>query len=276
MEKNSPFICLTESHLKHEILEAEIHIKGMSIYRSDRSQRSGGGVVSYVRTDLAVSSDLKHSNSYCEALGLHIPQLKLALLTMYRPPKCPQFKFKESLKEVRDWLDSIEKEGKPTPTIFLSGDFNLGFLENWEAEQIEEIKGAVDTRKKEGKVVAAERAQAIMLVNFVEEHFLQQQIRESTRNEAILDLLFTSNKSLVLKCTQINNVNLTDHKTCIAQLSYDMNPQEKQEKKNFKTTKIPDYDTAGADEEDWIRAGKLLDMVKWEEVLADKKETESC
>ena len=114
-----------------------------------------------------------------------------------------------------------------------------------------------------------------MLVHFVEDHFLTQQIREGTRKEAILDLLFTSNENLVLKCTQINHVNLTDHKTCVAQLSYHMNPQGKQENKNFKTTKIPDYDTAGTDEEDWLRAGKLFGMVKWKEVLADKSETDA-
>ena len=113
-----------------------------------------------------------------------------------------------------------------------------------------------------------------MLVNFVEKHFLQQQIKEGTRKEAILDLIFTSDESLVLQCTQINNVKLTDHKTCVAQLSYQSNPEKKEEKKNFKTTKIPEYDTAGADEEDWLRASKLLDMVSWKEVLANKSENE--
>ena len=155
----------------------------MSAFRSDRTQRTGGGVVTYLRTEFAVSSELKHSNSYCESLGLHIPQLDLALVTMYRPPKCPGFKLKESLEEVRDWLASLEREGKPTPAIFLSGDFNLGFLEDWESEKFDEIKWAVDNRNKEGKTVAADRSQALMLVQFVEDHFLQQQIREGTRRE---------------------------------------------------------------------------------------------
>ena len=86
-------------------------------------------MISYIRSDLAVSSKLKHTNSFCKTLGLHIPELELALITLYRPPKCPQFKFKESLEEVQDWLCSLEKEGKAAPTVLLSGDFNLALLE---------------------------------------------------------------------------------------------------------------------------------------------------
>ena len=57
-EKGSPFICLTESHLTPQVLDAEIQMSGMTIYRTDRSQREGGGVISYIRSDLAVSSEL--------------------------------------------------------------------------------------------------------------------------------------------------------------------------------------------------------------------------
>ena len=118
-------------------------MRGMTIYRTDRGQREGGGVISYVRSNLAVSSELKHTNSFCDTLGLHIPEHNLALITMYRPPKCPQFRFKESLEEVQDWLSSLEKEGKPAPTVLLSGDFNLGLLDTWNPEHIESIKGAI-------------------------------------------------------------------------------------------------------------------------------------
>ena len=69
-ENNSPFICLTDSHLKPQVVDAEIQMKGMTIYRTDRKQREGGGVISYVRQDLAVNSVLQHSNSFCDILGL--------------------------------------------------------------------------------------------------------------------------------------------------------------------------------------------------------------
>ena len=79
-----------------------------------------------------------------------------------------------------------------------------------------------------------------------------------------------------MQCTQVTNAKLSDHKACLAQLTYHINPQEKQEKKNFIPTRIPNYDTGGADYEDWIRASKLLDMVKWQEILEDKSEDDAA
>ena len=74
----------------------------------------------------------------------------------------------------------------------------LGILESWEAERLEQIKGAVENITKEGTAIACDRLKALMIVNFVENHFLQQQIRESTIKEDILDLIFTSDESLFL------------------------------------------------------------------------------
>ena len=63
---NSPFICLTETHLKPNVINAEIQMKQMTCYRTDRITREGGGVISYVREDLAVNSELNHSNAFCD------------------------------------------------------------------------------------------------------------------------------------------------------------------------------------------------------------------
>ena len=63
-EHNSPLICLTESHLHAGVLDAEISIKGMMVYRSDRQEREKGGVITYLREDLAEVSELKYSNTY--------------------------------------------------------------------------------------------------------------------------------------------------------------------------------------------------------------------
>ena len=103
---------------------------------------------------------------------------------------------------------------------------------------------------------------------------MQQFVDEATRKDKILDLLFSNNSNLILQCTQIQHSKLSDHNTNVARLSYNMKPQKIQEKLNFATTVIPDYDTAGADDEDWFRASKLLDMVNWTKELEDKSETE--
>ena len=113
-----------------------MQIEGKEIYRTDRTHRRGGGVITYLRDDFAMKSKLKPSNSFCDTLGIHIPEIKLALVTIYRPPKCPQFRMKECLETVRDWASSLETEGQPTATILISTDINLGFLENMNEENL--------------------------------------------------------------------------------------------------------------------------------------------
>ena len=254
------------------ILDAEIKIEGKNIYRTDRTQRQGGGVITYLKDDLAVKSELKHSNSFCDTLGLHIPEIKLALVTIYRPPRCPQFKFKECLEMVKDWASSLETEGQPTPTILISGDFNLGFLENWDSEKLEATKEAIQKRTNNGKAVADYKIQARMLIEFVEEHFLIQHISENTRKQSILDLVFSNDENLILRCSQLQHAKLSDHNTQVAILSYDLKPQEVQEKINFATTVVPNVDTEGADKEDWIRANALLDSVDWKAEFEEKNQ----
>ena len=107
-ESNSPFICLTETHLNPEILDAEIQIDGYNLFRSDRLNRSHGGVCIYVRKDLAVKSELKDSNSFCDSLILHIPQLNLVITNMYRPPNGPEALFIQSLDHAASFLRCLE------------------------------------------------------------------------------------------------------------------------------------------------------------------------
>lgn len=52
-EVDPMFIALTETHLRGEVKEAEISITNYSPYRVDRETRSHGGVITYIRNDLA-------------------------------------------------------------------------------------------------------------------------------------------------------------------------------------------------------------------------------
>ena len=41
-DSNAPFICITESHLHEDILDAELQIKNYTLFRSDRKGRTHG------------------------------------------------------------------------------------------------------------------------------------------------------------------------------------------------------------------------------------------
>ena len=60
-------ICLQETWLTEEILEAETHIKGYVNYRQYRGgERKGGGTSTYISSTLSVTKHDSHSNGVCD------------------------------------------------------------------------------------------------------------------------------------------------------------------------------------------------------------------
>ena len=120
----------TESHLTNEELDSEVYIKNWNSYRSDRIGREKGGVITYLKENITVSDLFDFSNSYCDSLALFLPKENLAIVTVYRPPQCPTSKFTECLCELDKWITNLNNKEIP-PKLILNGDFNLGFLEDW-------------------------------------------------------------------------------------------------------------------------------------------------
>ena len=65
---NSVIISLTESHLSDRILDSEVQLDGWTHIRSDGTNRSGGGVITYVKDHLITSIERKFSDSMTEIL----------------------------------------------------------------------------------------------------------------------------------------------------------------------------------------------------------------
>ena len=122
---NAPFILLTETHLNPQILDAEIHLKNYTLYRSDRVGRSHGGVCTYVRNDLAAELIMKDSNSYCDSLVLKVHQLNLILINVYRPPGCKSELFIQTIQMLKEFLKNVEEYSQSIPNILIFGDFNF-------------------------------------------------------------------------------------------------------------------------------------------------------
>merc|ERR1711867_277228 len=62
-EENIKILCIQETWMKDEILDAEIHIDEFRTYRQDRGgTRKGGGVVTYVDTGLTVTQEESFTN----------------------------------------------------------------------------------------------------------------------------------------------------------------------------------------------------------------------
>ena len=71
-DNGSYIISMTESHLSDYITDQEIAINGWSSHRSDRTGRTGGGVITYCRENLIISDENIFSDSMSESLCLYI------------------------------------------------------------------------------------------------------------------------------------------------------------------------------------------------------------
>ena len=276
-ETNAPFICITESHLNPEILDAEISIPGYDVFRSDRVGRSHGGVVSYVRKDFVVKSKLKDSNSFCDSLILHIPQLNLVLANIYRPPNCPEEMFSQTLEFSSSFFRNLEEYHQNASTYMVVGDFNFPFLRFSESENC--INNLKCQKCSTGKVCShssSEKRQAQRLLDFSNEFFMEQYIKKPTRNKNILDLCFTNDQFLIHNYQVIVNSQLSDHFTICINLNYEkVKKKEIKKKSNQYRTTVPEYDLMAGDEEDWLRMDMIFRNVNWESLLENLSPTEA-
>ena len=234
--------------------------------------------MTYVRKDLVVKTEVKESNSYCDSLLLHIPQLNLVLVNIYRPPSCPENLFKETMDHVSDFFRNLESQENCANTYLVLGDFNFPFLKFSDSEcSTESIRSCVNCSDLSScSHTSSVKKQAKMLLDFANEFFLDQYIKKPTRNKNILDLCFTNDHFLIHNYQVIVNSQLSDHFTICLNLNYEkLKKPEKKVKSNMYQTTIPEYDLKAGDEEDWLRLNLLLNKINWETIFQNLS-TEEC
>ena len=122
-ERNgADIITLSETWLNIDIDDNEIELPGYSITRRDRSERTGGGVMIYIRENLVFNerNDLHNSN---EAIWIQVNRIRckpLIIGCVYRPPNQQVDKFlgdfNNSLAGIESHFDKI-----------ILGDFNIDY-----------------------------------------------------------------------------------------------------------------------------------------------------
>ena len=241
-ESNAPFIVLTETHLKPEILDAEVKIEGWSLYRTDRGPlKSHGGVAIYLRNDLIGQLVASHSNNQCESLVVKVKTLNMLLMCVYRPPDATVENFCESIEICQRAIDDVTEKDPKVKDVLILGDFNLPCI-SWPSGKIYQREIA----QKSG-----EKRQAESLVKFVEKNFLENYITTATRGKNTLDLAFTNNHLLIGGYETIVNKKLSDHYLLTISLNFSYNSKTKVPKiKNPYTTKVYEYNLAEAIESD--------------------------
>ena len=263
-------ISLTESHLNDNIQDHEIHMEGWNSIRSDRINRSGGGVITYIKDFMTTSNELLYSDSITESVGVYIHDINMALITIYRPPGCKNDSFLKCIDKIDKWLYDITKD-KEKVKIFMTGDFNLGFLKDWNHDVINKIYEETSMRSSEDKIVSDDKHQAVNLIEFCEKWCLVQKVNENTRSNRILDLVFTNSDDLIDDINHIKNEKMSDHDSLVITMSgiNDINDKKIEDKKNFCTTKIPEYNTDVFNGDIFVKISDELSSKCWNDITPE-------
>ena len=182
--QNTIILALTETHLRKEILEAEINIAGYGIFRADRCEdRPKGGVAIYIRDDIIAHSSvlLSGSTGTIEYLMIHIKTWNLVVINVYRSPPAVASDFLPVIADLKAQVLGM----RPEPSILMVGDFNMPHT-NWESG---EISGG-------GR---EEREQASCMLDLASDLMLTQTVDIPTRGRNTLDLVFTNDDDLIMK-----------------------------------------------------------------------------
>ena len=205
-------VCGTESWLNSNIGDSEVFpTKLYKAYRKDRNQGSGGGVFILVRNDI-VSTEIK-INSNCELclVELKFQNIKNQIIGCFYMPH-------RDINVINNLRNTIEPFKNKNLTI--CGDFNCPSID-WE-------NGLVPTCVQD-KTIQEE------LLLLTQDLNLSQVHTESTRLDNILDLILTSNPSLVISSMSAPGV--SDHDLVITDFNIKVEYQTKVKRTGYNFNK---------------------------------------
>ena len=144
-------------------LEEEFHLPGFTLFHQDRAGQAGGGVMLYVKRRLTPVSLPIATPFEIVGADVHGSRTAIRFVVCYRPPRHPL----DADLALYETLSGLLR-GKAS---VLAGDFNCPGVD-WNR----------DLAFGEG----------LRLVDFKLDNFLYQMVREPTRGENVLDLIFST------------------------------------------------------------------------------------
>ncbi len=123
LESNLDFLCLSETWLHDNSSTAALIVPGYVIFRRDRTDAKGSGVMIYVRDTIHCKEIQWQNPNNLECVGLNVillPQMSYILIVIYRPPSS-NISFYDKFKKLLCQCDFRKY-------IIVMGDLNI----NWE------------------------------------------------------------------------------------------------------------------------------------------------
>ena len=164
-------IGITESWANNDITDADLGLEGYVMFRKDKMERRGGGVLLYIKETIPVyevqlqeEADCKEA-LWCSLVTVHTP---VTIGVVYR---CPNISIQNNDK-IHNAIREVSKGD-----CIIMGDFNHGNIK-WDSQQ----STGVEDQK---------------LLCLVQDNFLTQHVLEPTRAARVIDIVLSSQKEFV-------------------------------------------------------------------------------
>ena len=233
--KNIDVICITESHLNEDILDAEITIDGYSIFRQDRNFKTdaskhdishGGGSIIYIKSNIKTSV-VANFNNVPDSLAVTIETEigNLCIACIYRSMSLnvlQNAKLISSLKTICNVNNDFE-------TVIL-GDFNLPDV-SWETGCVN--NGLIGNNKS---FMNQERFMDVFNDAGLSWYFTKETTRrrlvKGALQESLLDQVLYTNDALINSCKSLSPIGKSDHVSVLVELGVSLNTINNDEKIN--------------------------------------------
>ena len=183
-------VCLTETKLNSKIKNETLNLPDYNIWRKDRQNKSGGGVMMLTRKDLLIKEMQFNTFENVELLSVEVGTKEgaVTVAALYMPPKTRAWNDNEyselvsnTVRSIRSMLQIVEDKSKD---VVLVGDFNSS--NDW---MNLEVRGTEHQWNWE-------------LMELAQDFLLTQHIRSCTRargrdQPSLLDLLFTRQENQI-------------------------------------------------------------------------------
>ena len=186
-------VCVCETWLHEGVLDNEI-LQNYTIYRNDRLNNRGGGVLVAIKSDLRSIRRNHLEGTNCEQVMVEVFPLgrpKLFIGVFYRPPNDNI----DSLLELRSSLDKLDESCR----LILVGDFNLPKID-WSHDY--PTPASNNNQNEE------------LFCEIIADNFLSDLVTGPTHIQGNkLDCLLCNHASMIsnVTCTQPHNIFPTDH-----------------------------------------------------------------
>ena len=229
-------LAVTETWLSDFVLDAELQVPGYNFFRKDRKGRRGGGVLLFIKDDLKVEHLENFSANEVESIWclLKLNNISTRLGLFYRPPSYNAEQDKMLFDEIRSHLNF--------KNTIIMGDFNFPCID-W--------KALTSTHQSKD------------FLDLCLDNFLVQMVHDATRNQNILDIILTSDESLVTDVHASAPFCGSDHNAIYFSIPGTFT------RKSCNQV-MPNFNKANFNE-----MRKNLPEVNWHELL-DGEDTESC